>query len=155
MPSKASTSGESACTLRGQTLTSSEVNVLFGALNNLLAPLEINMEGAAASAGLKLNSYKKMYRQLRRKYELGNHDAAAAAVASAATGTSTTPKRPLGGTKRTAAEADPNADVLMEESPAKKKATPRKPRMTAKQKKAEAAAADAAATEGGIDFGEI
>lgn len=86
MPPKAVANGESACTLRGQALTSSEVKILFGALSNLNAPLDINLQGAAETAGLKPNSYKEMYRQLRRKYELGNPNAAAAAAVVVASG---------------------------------------------------------------------
>ncbi|EAA34222.1 hypothetical protein GE21DRAFT_3028 [Neurospora crassa] len=82
MPPKAVANGESACTLRGQALTSSEVKILFGALNNLTAPLDIDLQGAAETAGLKPNSYKEMYRQFRRKYELGKPNAAAAATAA-------------------------------------------------------------------------
>ncbi|KAK3951507.1 hypothetical protein QBC32DRAFT_314863 [Pseudoneurospora amorphoporcata] len=139
MPSRFVATSDSACVLRGQPLTNSECNVLFSALSNLIAPLEINMEGAAASAGLKPNSYKEMYRQLKKRGD--------------GTITSFTPK------KRTAADADADGAV-MEESPAKKKAaTPRKPRMTAKMKReAEAVAADdgyATAAEGGVDDGEI
>ncbi|CCC10951.1 hypothetical protein SMACR_04180 [Sordaria macrospora] len=165
MPPKFVASSESPCVLRGQTLTNSECNVLFSALSNLLAPLEINMEAAALSAGLKPNSYKEMLRQLKKKYDLGNPNAAAAAGDSGEGDCGFTPVK-----KRTAAEADPNGEV-MEDSPAKKKtATPRKPRITAKMKReAEAAAAAAAAaaqtaavddgyataTEGGADNGEI
>ncbi|EAA34227.1 hypothetical protein GE21DRAFT_3031 [Neurospora crassa] len=56
-----------------------------------------------------------------------------------------TPSKTGSGVKRSAEDAtDPDA-ILFEETPAKKKATPRKPRMTAKQKAALAAAAAAPA----------
>lgn len=58
-----------------------------------------------------------------------------------------TPSKTGSGIKRSAEDAnDPDA-ILFEETPAKKRATPRKPRMTAKQKAALAAAAAAAPTD--------
>lgn len=63
---------DSPCAIRGRQLTLSELKVLFGALNALCAPLEIDVERAADFAGLKPNSFKEMFRQLRKKYEFGN-----------------------------------------------------------------------------------
>ncbi|KAJ4412474.1 hypothetical protein N0V85_003688 [Neurospora sp. IMI 360204] len=129
-------------------------------------------DGAAADSGTHTPAKKGRGRPPPKKMLLtpagagaggneGDDDVALATTPGTAIGNlsfnDVTPETPsksaLGGTatKRSAAEADPDA----EETPAKKKpAAARKPRLTAKQKAAAAAAAAQAATDAGSATGD-
>ncbi|KAJ4412476.1 hypothetical protein N0V85_003690 [Neurospora sp. IMI 360204] len=202
MAPKAAAVGEAVYTLNGVTMTPSDMRLIFSVLNNLTAPLQADLDAAAAFSGYTLGSFKKMWPALKKKCSIDSVSGikpAAAAAAAADDGNESvvaTPKKIPGGRGRSSKKMltdAPNseagsgpipltpgvlgmdalsvadgfetpdtpskstfggntasskkrtaADILMEETPAKKKAV-RKPRITAKQK-AEAAKAEAAIT---------
>ncbi|KAK3951508.1 hypothetical protein QBC32DRAFT_392318 [Pseudoneurospora amorphoporcata] len=216
-PAASAAGAEAVYTINGVPLTPSDLKMICGVLTGLTAPLQTDLDAAAAASGYTIGSFKKMWPTLKKKVNIDSVGANkqvptpagddsgepvatpkktpgdgargrgrsskkadaitmvdsggpspltpgvpagmdALSVDDAATETPDTPSKStfagntVSSKKRTAAEqADADAITMEEETPAKKKAVTRKPRITAKQKReaeaAAAAAAEAAAAE--------
>lgn len=85
MPAKPGELAITGATIRGIKPTESELKILFGLIENLLAPIEADLDAAAKSAGLKdRKSFRVMYHRFRVKYGLPNGAKVTATAADAA-----------------------------------------------------------------------
>lgn len=67
MAPKSAPVGDTVYTINGVTMTASDMKLIFGVLNSLTAPIEADMDAAAAFAGYTVGSFKKMWPTLKKK----------------------------------------------------------------------------------------
>ncbi|KAL0470502.1 hypothetical protein QR685DRAFT_255802 [Neurospora intermedia] len=104
-------------TINGIKLTESDLKIIFGLMENLVAPIEADWDGAAKSAGLKdRKSFMVMYRRFRLKYGLlDGAKATADGGSGAAEGDAvktTVKKTPNARKKKPAADEGDSGDLL-------------------------------------------
>lgn len=104
-------------TIHGIKPTESDLKIIFGLMENLLAPIEADWDGAAKSAGLKdRKCFKELYRRFRLKYGLldgakGTADGGSGAAEGDAVKT-TVKKTPNARKKKPAADEGDSGDLL-------------------------------------------
>ncbi|EAA34224.1 hypothetical protein GE21DRAFT_3029 [Neurospora crassa] len=90
MAPKSAPVGDTAYTINGVTMTASDMKLIFGILNSLTAPIEADMDAAAAFAGYTVGSFKKMWPTLKKKCNIDSVSGTKQTSSSSATPAATT-----------------------------------------------------------------